>query len=212
MVQSQKSPDQLLQGVPDLKMHPLRHVMEVMRLQQLPGTLWLEFGVASGRSINYIAAHAQHMVHGFDSFQGLPEMWREGFDKGHFDMQGVLPQVAANVALVPGWFEETLAPFLAEHSDKQVSFLHIDCDLYSSTKLILDTLTDRLAPGCVVVFDELVNYPGFDGPTGELRAFAEWRAERGVSFSWIGMNGMPFGMAGYEHENVALVVHGVGHC
>jgi hypothetical protein len=38
------------------------------------------------------------------------------------------------------------------------------------------------------VFDELVNYPGFDGDTGELKAFYEFITENNVNYSWIGMN------------------------
>ena len=45
------------------------------------------------------------------------------------------------------------------------------------------------------VFDELVNYPGFDGDTGELKAFYEFITENNVNYSWIGMNGVPVGMS-----------------
>ena len=62
----------------------------------------------------------------------------------------------------------------------------------------------------VVVLDELVNYPGFDGDTGELKAFYEFVTDYKVSIDWIGMNGSPFGTAGYDHENVALIIHSVG--
>ena len=80
-----------------------------------------------------------------------------------------VPQGAAE--FVVGWFNETLAPFLAGHSEN-VSFLHVDCDLYSSTRSVLDALnappSPRLHAGAVIVFDELFNYPEFAGH--ELRA------------------------------------------
>jgi hypothetical protein len=49
-----------------------------------PG-LFLEFGVASGASINFIAANTKAIVHGFDSFEGyrstgVPELGPEHFE------------------------------------------------------------------------------------------------------------------------------------
>jgi hypothetical protein len=39
---------------------------------------FLEFGVASGTTINHISSQVSEQVHGFDSFEGLPEDWRPG--------------------------------------------------------------------------------------------------------------------------------------
>merc|ERR1719253_745474 len=153
-------------------------------LQQppIPGLI-LEFGVFTGTSINLIAQQRPAVpVYGFDSFQGLPGQWRAGFDKGAFDLKGQLPQVAANVQLVPGWFNETLPGFLAQHPEP-VSFLHVDCDMYSSTKTIFDLVATRIAPGTVIVFDELVNYPEFRDH--ELKAFFELLTATGRQFQWL---------------------------
>jgi hypothetical protein len=47
--------------------------------------LVMEYGVASGHTINQIADGFPHRtVYGFDSFQGLPEDWTSGQNKGHF--------------------------------------------------------------------------------------------------------------------------------
>ena len=62
---------------------------------------------------------------------------------------------------------------------------------------------------CIIVFDELVNYPGFDGDKGELKAFYEFVTENKVDYKWIGMNGKPLGMSGYGHENVAVIIHSI---
>lgn len=198
----------IIETIPNINMYPLTHVFERMKLQHKPDTLWLEFGVFSGRTINYISRFTADKVYGFDSFEGLPEKWRDGFDKGMFNQQGNLPAVNSNVMLVKGWFNETLPGFMESHK-KKVSFLHLDADLYSSTKYILDTLKDQLDTDCIVVFDELVNYPGFDGETGELKAWYEFITENKVEYEWIGMDGTPTGLLGYEHENVALVIHSV---
>jgi hypothetical protein len=61
-----------------------------------------------------------------------------------------------------------------------VAFVHIDCDLYSSTSFVLSTLAPRL-DGATVAFDELLELPEYEAHEG--RAFAEflsgggWQAE-----------------------------------
>jgi len=198
----------IIQNIPNIHTYPLTYIFEHMYLQHKPNTLWLEFGVAEGKTINYISKFTDNTVYGFDSFIGLPEKWRDGFDKGAFTRNGELPKVNSNVTLIKGWFNETLPTFIKEQN-KKVSFLHLDADLYSSTKCILDCLKDYLDENCVVVFDELVNYPGFDGENGELKAFYEFINANKVDYTWIGMNGVPTGMSGYIHENVALIIHSI---
>jgi hypothetical protein len=78
----------------------------------------------------------------------------------------------------------------------------------------------------MIIFDELINYPGFDGETGELKAFYEFITENNVDYEWIGMDGTPTGMcyhqhavltingtpttmASCNHENVALIIHSI---
>jgi hypothetical protein len=195
----------LISDIPNMNMNPLVFIFEGIRFYHVPDTLWLEFGVASGYSINYISKFTPYKVYGFDSFEGLPEKWRDGCEKGAFSMNGRLPEVNPNVELIKGWFNETLVDFI-QRQNKKVSFIHMDADLYSSTKYVLDVLKDYMCTNCVIVFDELVNYPGFDGDNGELRAFYEFVTENNVQYSWLGMNGEPTGMKGYYHENVAVII------
>jgi hypothetical protein len=150
---------------------------------KLPG-LYCEFGVYSGHSINYIARHTSERVFGFDSFKGLPEKWGTGFPVGHFAIDRP-PKVLANVELVTGWFHETLPKFVLEHG-QNVSFLHVDCDLYSSTKTIFGYLGRRIIPGTVIVFDEYFNYP--DWEQGEFKAFREFIDEGFCSYEYLGYN------------------------
>jgi hypothetical protein len=198
----------IIQNIPDISIFPLTYVFEHMKLQHKPDTLWMEFGVASGKTINYISKFTNNKVYGFDSFEGLPEKWRDGFDKGAFNREGVLPEVNSNVELIKGWFNETLINFIEKHN-KKVSFIHIDADLYSSTIYILNTLKNYMDTDCVIVFDELVNYPGFDGDTGELKAFYEFITENNVDYTWIGMNGPLTGNSYRIHQNVALYIHSI---
>jgi hypothetical protein len=198
----------IINNIPNVNTYPLEYVFAKMNYQHKPNTLWLEFGVASGRTLNYISQFTKDNVYGFDSFEGLPEKWRDGFEKGCFSTNGYLPYVNSNVVLIKGWFNETLVDFI-KSQDKKVSFIHMDADLYSSTKYIFDVLKDYIDKDCIIIFDELVNYDGFDGPNGELRAFYEFITENKVDYEWIGMNGTPTGMSGYYHENVALIIHSI---
>jgi hypothetical protein len=197
----------LIQNIPNLHMDPLTYIFTKMKYEHKPNTLWLEFGVFKGKSINYISSFTTDKVYGFDSFEGLPENWVSGLPQGTFNLHGELPKVNSNVVLIKGWFHETLKGFMKEHKKKKISLLHLDADLYSSTRYVLDELKFHLDTDCIVIFDELVNYKHYLNEKGELRAFDELLNENNVEYSWIGMNGRPFNMHGPEHEKVALILH-----
>jgi hypothetical protein len=145
--------------------------------------LYVEFGVADGYSINYIAERVSSTVYGFDSFYGLPETWNgASVLTGHFNRDGVPPQVRSNVTLNVGLFQETLELFLVEHSEN-LAFLHIDSDLYTSAKFILDTVKERIIPGTIIIFDEFIGFPGWE--TGEFLAFSEFLASRHLTCEYI---------------------------
>jgi predicted O-methyltransferase YrrM len=147
--------------------------------------LYLEFGVYKGASINYIAKNVSQTItiYGFDAFTGLPNFWRPGYGKGLFDLGGNLPKVASNVSLQRGWFNETLPAFINKHK-QSIAFIHIDCDLYSSTKTIFNELSDCILPGCIIVFDEYLNHPGWQ--ENEFRAFQEFIQDTGRKYEYIG--------------------------
>lgn len=140
----------------------------------------LEMGVCTGRTINFIAAlNPRNVIYGFDSFCGLPEPWygRTDFDfpKGVFAFKEPTqrPPVLHNVRLIAGLFQDTLPRFRQEVlRTKPISFLHIDCDIYSSTKTIFSELHNHIVEGTIVLFDELYNYPGFQAH--EFKAFQEF--------------------------------------
>lgn len=157
---------------------PLDLLARAASLAALDG-LWLEFGVASGQTIRHIAGLHSGPVYGFDSFEGLPENWRSGYDKGAFS--GELPAVPDNVELIKGWFSDSLPAFLSTHAGK-VSFLHVDCDLYSSTRTIFDLLESRLGVGSVIVFDEYWNYPAWQ--QHEYKAFGEFIGKTGKRYRY----------------------------
>jgi Methyltransferase domain len=154
--------------------------------------LFLEFGVWSGRTINYIAERHDGLVHGFDSFEGLPEDWAMQYRRGDFATNGRLPAVRSNVRLHVGWFDQTLPRFLNEHN-APVAFMHVDCDLYSSTRTIFELLGDRIAPGTVIVFDEYFNYPGWR--EHEFKAFQEFIAASRLRYRYLAYNQRQYNVA-----------------
>ncbi|HEY4045195.1 MAG TPA: class I SAM-dependent methyltransferase [Rhodopila sp.] len=143
--------------------------------------LVLEFGVGSGGTINHIASATNGAVFGFDTFTGLPEDWRPGYPAGAF-AQPALPAVLENVELVVGLFADTLPRFVEAHTGP-VSLLHVDCDLYSSTKVIFRYLAHKIVPGTVILFDEYLNYPGWR--QHEFKAFQEYITWSGQSYDYI---------------------------
>lgn len=161
---------------------PLRLLEAVLPARRADG-LVLEFGVDSGKTVNFIAERVVHTVYGFDSFEGLPEDWRPDFPKGWFHRSSP-PNVRANVELVIGWFAETLPDFVRAHPEP-VAFLHVDCDLYSSTRTILEVLRPRIVPGTVILFDEYFNYVGWRNH--EYKAFQEFIAATRLSYQYIGL-------------------------
>jgi len=149
---------------------------------------FLEFGVWKGKSIKIISEivgkkHSK-IIHGFDSFEGLPEDCPGLNDlKGRFNLHGKLPEVPKNVKLHKGWFHEILPKFLLEN-DETISFLHFDVNLYSATKIVLDLLRERIVVNTIIVFDEYFNYPNWQN--GEFKAFQEFVKENNIRYEYLG--------------------------
>ncbi|WP_265445837.1 TylF/MycF/NovP-related O-methyltransferase [Flexivirga meconopsidis] len=149
-------------------------------LAQAPETAGLvaEFGVHRGKSLTIIADHfPDQTVHGFDSFEGLPEAWSgTGKDSGAFNEGGKPPELpVSNVEFHVGWFDDTVPQF-AKLPSEPFRFAHLDADLYSSTKTVFDNLGDRFVPGTIVLFDEYFGYHGWQ--QHEHKAFEEFLATR----------------------------------
>jgi Macrocin-O-methyltransferase (TylF) len=132
----------------------------------------LEFGVYSGTTLTLLAEQFPFQTFGFDSFDGLPEFWRDGFEQGAFATSQI-PDVRG-AKIIIGLFQDTLPGFIDE-LDKEISFIHLDADLYSSTKYVLAKLNQNIKKGCILVFDEFMNYPSFEDH--EYLAFEEWLSE-----------------------------------
>lgn len=167
---------------PDIRLFAVtRHALEyAFSLAKLDG-LVLEFGVRNGHSTNILARKTDQEMHGFDSFEGLPEQW-EGMPVGALSTFQKLPKVPGHVHLHPGWFDETLPRFVERHAGP-IRFMNVDCDIYSSTKTIFHHLQNRIVPGTVIIFDEYICNPSWR--EHEYKAFQEFIAESGLSYRYL---------------------------
>lgn len=146
--------------------------------------MFLELGVKRGGSIRELARMTGNTIHGFDSFAGLPEDWSgTPLRKGRFHIRRRLPRMPGNVVLHRGWFEESLPEFKQEFGEP-IAYMHVDCDIYSSTRTVFKCFADRIVPGTVIVFDEYFNYPNWR--QHEYRAFQEFVAGHGVNYKYLG--------------------------
>lgn len=163
-----------------------KHLLDALKSNAISGHV-MEFGVWQGKTISLIGKHfSQLKVWGFDSFVGLPEPWftkstQEGpsHPAGKFGLDGKELVSLPNVELVAGWFSDSI-PVWKEQNSGNICFLHIDCDLYSSTATVLTLLNDRIVPGTVIVFDEMYPWADYDQydlwEQGEFKALGEWIA------------------------------------
>lgn len=143
-----------------------------------------EFGVASGRSLRMtqeLLPMEGVTIHGFDTFTGLPEAWGNE-PAGSYSTGGVVPDMdeqPGNVFFHKGLFGDTLPRFLeSQHPDAVLAYANIDCDLYTSTLDILESMYDRIVPGTVLIFDEYLCHS-----TWRHDEFRAWR-ECCKRFGW----------------------------
>ena len=119
---------------------------------------YVEFGVYVGTSMRFwsgLLKHPDTTFAGFDSFEGLPEVWRAAADKSTFDLKGELPRIDdPRVKFYKGWFTDTLPGFFKSFSPKPSLVLHLDADLYSSTAFALEQVRPFLREGAMLIFDE----------------------------------------------------------
>ena len=142
--------------------------------------LYLEFGVYRGASMRYWSRalkHPEAKLHGFDSFEGLPEDFDVNgpYPKGKFSTTGAAPVIDdIRVQFFKGWFDEVLPSYSVPEHD--VLVITLDADLYSSTICVLKHLRPWIKPGTFLYFDDLSR------PDHEAKAFDEFMAESGLKF------------------------------
>ena len=152
-------------------------------LRRQPG-IGLEFGVHRGTSLRRAARRLpRRSFYGFDSFTGLPA---DGRPDWQIDFSlADLPSVPRNCRLVRGWFADTIPEFLRGNREP-IGFVNIDCDIYSSTKTVLFGLGERLQPGTILYFDELINYDTF--LWNEMLALFQFLEATGGGVEWLAVH------------------------
>ncbi len=140
--------------------------------------LYLEFGVFKGRTTRYWSAKLRSpdaRLHGFDSFEGLPEEWADHASGKIFNASGEIPVIPdSRVQFFKGWFDQVLPQYtVPEH---EVLVLIMDADLYSSTSYVLRHLRPWIRPGTLIYFDEMNHIEH------EPRAFDEFVQETSLKF------------------------------
>jgi O-methyltransferase len=142
-------------------------------------------------------------VAGFDSFEGLPSgddhpRWKSGMFRVNHSFhpickQGerVSPQVIYKLfekyelpppAIEAGSFSEVL-PKVIGSKYQAAAVVHIDCDLYESTRAVLSGIQSILQEGTILLFDDWFNFRG-SKDNGEQKAFFEFMgSQRHWSFS-----------------------------
>jgi hypothetical protein len=155
-----------------------------------------EFGVDKGKSFTQLCSlFPNDTVYGFDAFKGLPEggKWHGNtIHKGMFDNHGKPPFVIpANGEITNGWFDDTLHEFDIAKT-QPAKYLHIDCDVYSSTRTILEILNESIVKGTIIVFDDYCNYTGWR--QGEWKAWQQFVKVTGIAYTYIYVAGMAVGV------------------
>jgi hypothetical protein len=141
---------------------------------QVPGD-YAEVGVYRGATAKLMCdAKGEKDIHLFDTFAGLPvsEAIDIRFHRSMFSAQeeAVRKRLVKyeKVHIYPGVFPGTASAI----RDKQFSFVHIDVDIYQSTKDCLEFFYSRMSPCGIIISHD---YPSSAGVT---KAFEEFFADK----------------------------------
>ena len=124
-----------------------------------------ELGTYKGGSAKLICeAKKNKTLHIFDTFEGLPTLSKNDdhgqFEQGKFtssfDEVRSLLQAYPNVHLYKGLFPSTAGPI----SDRYFSFVHLDADIYESTREALFFFYSRLRNGGMILSHDYTSSPG----------------------------------------------------
>jgi len=160
----------------------------------------LEFGTSDGYSFTkmlyatrYMRMEHRVIVHTFDSFEGMPpaadardmdlvggDPWALGQFRGRYEhLRSYCESRYANFRIHKGYFQESVTPEVLESLRSDLPILvWIDCDYYSSAKVVMERLIPYLPNGCVVYFDEYDNLNYGSRFTGEARLVHEINSGR----------------------------------
>ena len=103
---------------------------------------------------------------------------------GAYSTGGAVPNMEGRAYFHKGLFRDTLGPFLEEAGPESfLAYANIDCDLYSSTLDVLESMHGKIIPGTVLVFDEYVGHPTWR--QDEFRAWRESCKRCGWNYEYL---------------------------
>lgn len=128
----------------------------VQSVSNVPGDI-IECGSYKGGTAMAMAlADGNKHVYAFDTFGGMPQVTEhdqhKAGDFGDVDYNEIVEATRPfyNLTLVRGEFSFTLPAF----PPRPVSALFLDCDLYESYKLALNTFWPRVSPGGICILED----------------------------------------------------------
>ena len=97
--------------------------------------------------------------------------WAPGQFKGRYaELTAYCSRHYHNYKIHRGYFDQTInKAFLASLDHHPPALIWIDCDYYSSARVVFERLRDHIPNGCVIYFDDLDNLNFGSHFTGEAR-------------------------------------------
>lgn len=156
----------------------------------IPGDYY-EFGVYRPRTMIWVGKLFEQYgnpvkLWGFDSFEGLPDPKGDKtflpFYKGQYAYtwesadRDLTKAKIKDYELIKVWFDKLQD--LKEDFPRACMVL-VDCDLYESTRDVLEFMRDKIGPGTLLLFDDWYTCKNWEG--GEQKAFYEWKDKYNIN-------------------------------
>ena len=167
----------------------LNHLEIYKKIVDLPGDV-LEFGVYKGTSFIRLLSFRDLLEHqhsrkviGFDIFGKFPDDLNLDSDRkfvAQFEGAGgygiskeeleshLERKKTTNYQLIAGDIRFTINEFLEKNPALKIALLHIDVDVYEPTKVILESLWDKVVKGGILMLDD------YGTVAGETKAVDEF--------------------------------------
>ena len=168
----------LINILPDFISHNFSKYIQIQKCilnlnyDQIPGD-YFEFGCFTGSSINHaIRTHLKfskkklknnfmnRTFFGLDSFEGFPEEVHPEYKsenfKSNYDKVKLLETKYDCCKIIKGYFSDSLKE-IDNQKEKKIAFAFIDCDIYDSSKEVINFIKNKLSNGAFLMIDDYYN-------------------------------------------------------
>ncbi len=172
----------------------------------------VECGVGVGFSLSILSNISNKKIYAFDSFEGFPVETSNHdhknllkvlkFNKWHYKLMTInrvkenlinnginVEDIEKKIIFKKGFFPKSFEDF-----DEEISFLHLDVDLYRSYKDCLDFFFSKIKKGGIVTFDEY-----YDNISDSSKKGWDWRGANVAIDEFV------------EKNNLELLKHSTGY-